>query len=116
MGIGLGLELGQGIGKGIGLGLGMWLGLGMVIIQSTQPTSGGAVTTVKADCCANCVETPRPQKWVPDLPYFGKPTMRTRSMAGTAPHKSRRCRHKSRSDNNTQSSLDLRYMSQTNTR
>ena len=27
--------------------------------QTTQPTSGGAVTTV-TNCCANCVETSRP--------------------------------------------------------
>ena len=37
--------------------------------QTTQPTSGGAVTTV-TNCCANCVEPPRPQQWGPDLPFF----------------------------------------------
>ena len=40
---------------------------------------------------------------------------RTRWMAGTAPHKSGRCRDKSRSDKHTQTSLDLRYLPQTNT-
>ena len=54
-----------------------------------QPTSGGSVTAVTG-CCANCVETSRPQQWMPDLPFFlgGKPSMRTRWMAGAAPHKS----------------------------
>ena len=39
-------------------------------LQTTQPTSGGAVTVVSS-CCANCVESPRPQQWGPDLPFFG---------------------------------------------
>ena len=56
-------------------------------LQTTQPTSGGAVT-VDSSCCANCVELSRPQRWGPDLPFFGKPAMRTRWMAGTAAHKS----------------------------
>ena len=29
-------------------------------LQTTQPTSGGVVTAV-TNCCANCVETSRPQ-------------------------------------------------------
>ena len=33
--------------------------------------------------------------------FGGKPAMRTRWLDGAAPHKSRRCRDKSRSDNNT---------------
>ena len=37
-------------------------------LQTTQPTSGGAVTVVSS-CCANCVEPP--QQWGPDLPFFG---------------------------------------------
>ena len=37
-------------------------------------------------------------------------------MDGTAPHNSGRCRDKSRSDSNTQTSMDLRYLIQTNTR
>ena len=41
-----------------------------VWLQTTQPTSGGAVTVVSS-CCANCVEPPRPQQWGPDLPFFG---------------------------------------------
>ena len=45
------------------LNLFMWL-------QTTQPTSGGAVT-VDSSCCANCVKPPRPQHWGPDLPFFG---------------------------------------------
>ena len=36
----------------------------------TQLTSGGAVTA-NSNCCANCVEPPRPQHWGPDLPFFG---------------------------------------------
>ena len=39
--------------------------------QTTQPTSGGAVTTV-TNCCENWVEPSRPQQWVPDLPFFVK--------------------------------------------
>ena len=38
-------------------------------LQTTQPTSGGAVTA-DSSCCANCVEPPRPQQWGPDLPFF----------------------------------------------
>ena len=40
------------------------------MLQTTQPTSGGAVTA-NSGCCANCVEPPRPQQWGPDLPFFG---------------------------------------------
>ena len=39
-------------------------------LQTTQPTSGGAVTA-DSSRCANCVEPPRPQQWGPDLPFFG---------------------------------------------
>ena len=39
-----------------------------VVLQMTQPTSGGAVTAV-----ANCVETSRPLQWWPNLPFFGQP-------------------------------------------
>ena len=39
-------------------------------LQTTQPTSGGAVTA-DPSCCANCVEPPRPQQWGPDLPFLG---------------------------------------------
>ena len=38
-------------------------------LQTTQPTSGGAVTA-DSGCCANCVKPPRPQQWGPDLPFF----------------------------------------------
>ena len=41
-------------------------------LQTTQPTSGGAVTA-NSSCCANCVEPPRPQQWGPDLPFFSRP-------------------------------------------
>ena len=37
-------------------------------LQTTQPTSGGAVTA-DSSCRANCVEPPRPQQC--DLPFFG---------------------------------------------
>ena len=36
-------------------------------LQPTQPMSDGAVTTVIADCYANCVESPCPQQWWFDL-------------------------------------------------
>ena len=39
-------------------------------LQTTQPTSGGAVTA-DSSCCATCVEPTRPQQWGPDLPFFG---------------------------------------------
>ena len=47
--------------------------------------------------------------------FFCKPAMWTRWMAGTAPHKSGRCRGLSRSNNIAQESLDLRYLPQTST-
>ena len=56
-------------------------------LQTTQPTSGVAVTR-DSSCCANCVEPPRPQQWGPDLSFLGMPTMWTRWMAGAAAHKS----------------------------
>ena len=37
--------------------------------ETTQPTSGGAVTAV-TNCCANCVEPSLPQQWGPDLPWY----------------------------------------------
>ena len=58
---------------------------------------------------------PRPQRRVLIYRFGGKPGMQTRMMAGTAPHKRRRCRDKSRSDNHTQTILDLRDLPQTNT-
>ena len=39
-------------------------------LQTTHPTSGGAVTA-DSSCCAICVEPSRPQQWGPDLPFFG---------------------------------------------
>ena len=62
-------------------------GRGCNRLQTTHPTSGGAVTVVSS-CCANCVEPPRPQQWGPDLSFLGMPAMRTRWMAGAAAHKS----------------------------
>ena len=50
-----------------------------MLLQTTQPTSSGAATTVP-NCCANCVETSRIQKLGPHLPFFEKPAMRTRSL------------------------------------
>ena len=79
-------------------------------LQTTQPTSGGAVTA-DSSCCANGVEPPRPQQWGPDLPgFFGMPAMQTRWMTGAAAHKSGWCRDQSRSDNFKQESLDLWYL------
>ena len=56
-------------------------------LQTIQHTSGGAVTAV-TNGCAHCVEVSRPEHWVLDLPYLGKPVMQTRWMAGATPHKS----------------------------
>ena len=49
-----------------------WMITNKLRLQTTQPTSGGAVTVVSS-CCANCVEPPRLQQWGPDLPFFGHP-------------------------------------------
>ena len=40
-------------------------------LQMTQPTRGGAVTTV-TNGYANCVEPSCTQQWGPDLPFFGQ--------------------------------------------
>ena len=56
-------------------------------LQTTQPTSGGAVTA-DSSCCANCVEPPRPSNGGPIYRFLGMPAMRTRWMAGAAAHKS----------------------------
>ena len=56
-------------------------------LQTTQPTSGVAVTA-DSSCCANCVEPPRPHHWGPDLPFLCMSAMMTRWMAGAAAHKS----------------------------
>ena len=45
-------------------------------LQTTQPTSDGAVTA-DTSCCANCVEPSRPQQWGTDLQFLGMPVMRT---------------------------------------
>ena len=67
-------------------------------------------TVTDSNSSVNCVKTSRPQQWGPDLPFLAKPAMRTRWVTGAAPHKSGRCRDKSRSDKHTQTSLDLRYL------
>ena len=36
-------------------------------------------------CCANYVETSRPQQWVPDLPYFFGQTGHADPLAGVVP-------------------------------
>ena len=56
-------------------------------LQTTPPTSGGAVTA-DSSRCANCVEPRRPQLWGPDVPFLGMPAMRTHWMAGAVAHKS----------------------------
>ena len=38
-------------------------------LQTTQPTSGGAVTA-DSSCCANCVEPSRPQQWGPNYRFL----------------------------------------------
>ena len=37
--------------------------------------------------CANCVDPSRPQQWVPNYRFLGKPAMRTHWMAGNTPLK-----------------------------
>ena len=54
--------------------------------QTTQPTSGGAVTAVLASCCSNCVEPPAPRIGGPIYRFLGKPAIRKCWMAGAAPH------------------------------
>ena len=45
-------------------------------LQTTQPTSGGAVTA-DSSCCANCVKPPRPSNGGPIYRFLGMPAMRT---------------------------------------
>ena len=59
----------------------------VVTLQTTQPTSGGAVTVVSS-CCANCVNLPAPSIGGPIYRFLGMPAMRTRWMAGAAAHES----------------------------
>ena len=73
------------------------------------------VAVLNAAFCISCsLLTLRVQEmtinWGTDLPFLGTPAMRTRWMAGVALHKNRWCRDKSRSDNLTQTSLNLRYL------
>ena len=56
-------------------------------LQTTQPTSGAAVTANK-NCCANGVKPSRPSNGSPIYRFLGMPAMRTRWMAGAAAHKS----------------------------
>ena len=79
------------------------------LLQTTQPTSGGAVTVVWQPC-ENCVDPSHPQQWRTDFRLGGQPVMQSRWMVGTAPHKSGICRDESRSDKHTQTSMDLRHM------
>ena len=56
-------------------------------LQTTQPTSGGAVTA-DSSSCANCFEPSRPQQIGGQIyRFWGMPAMRTRWMAGAAAHK-----------------------------
>ena len=54
-------------------------------LQTTQPTSGGAVTA-DSSRCANCVEPLR--NGGPIYHFLGMTAMRTRWMAGAVAHKS----------------------------
>ena len=47
-------------------------------LQTTQHTSGGAVTAVLASCCENCVEISRNGGPMFYRFFLGKPAMRTR--------------------------------------
>ena len=84
--------------------------------NDTTYESDGAVTEV-TNCCTNCVETSCLQQCGPDLPYFGQD-----DLAGPAGWlallliKVGDVEKNSRSDNYTQTNLDLRYMPLTNTR
>ena len=42
------------------------------VLQTTQPTSGGAVIAV-TNSCAICVEPSSPHQWRPDLTFLDKP-------------------------------------------
>ena len=35
---------------------------GFLWLQTTRPKSGGVATAALANCCTNCVDTPRPQQ------------------------------------------------------
>ena len=81
-------------------------------LQSTQPTSGGEVTTGLADCCANGIENPCSQLWDP-IYRFG--AIRQCGPPGWMPvHllKNRPYRDKSKCDNLIKTSLDLQYRPQ----
>ena len=52
-------------------------------LQTTLPTSGGAVTAV-TNCCANCVKPSSPSFGGPIYRFLGKPAIWTRWMAGAA--------------------------------
>ena len=73
----------------------------MLWLQTTQLTCGGAVTAVLISCCANYVETSRPQQWGSNLPCLVKPAIRTRCMSGLRTRCMAGCREKSRPNNNT---------------
>ena len=66
-----------------------------------KDTAYTAVTVVWQTLCKLCLPLPPPAMGA-RLPFLDKPVMRTRWMAGIAPHKSRRCRDESRSDKYTQ--------------
>ena len=53
------------------------------MLQTTQPTSDGAVTAV-----ANCVEPSRPQQWGHDYCFFGQACHADQPDSYAAPHKS----------------------------
>ena len=81
--------------------------------QTTHLTSGGAVTAVSANCCANCADTHRPQQWMPDLPcFFTSPPCGPAGILGLLLKKGGRCLQTSSSDNHTQISVDSRYLPQ----
>ena len=62
--------------------------------------------------CKLCRKPPPSAMETQYIIFLGKPAIRTGWMAGTTPHKSGQCQDKSRSDNHTQTSLDLRYLPQ----
>ena len=61
-------------------------GRGRKRLETTQPTRGGAVTAVWQTLCKLCRPLP-PSVMGARLPCFGKLVMRTRLVAGNAPHK-----------------------------
>ena len=88
---------------------------GVVRVSTLQRGQYGSVVYLHRLClgvgllCTLCQNLPSPAMGA-RFTFLGKPAMLTPWMAGAAHHKSGLCRDKSRSNNHTQTSLDLRYL------